>query len=159
LPLPLGRRLPSDRKLFESVKHYRNQEDHNCRCSDHSADDSSAEDSTSHSAWTGTVSLRGEPTLCSAALGICKCLMKPSSMQHCASRCPNGLGDVWYYEVFMDVENRPNEGRRLPRFRYREISRRAVVANLRKLDQYGVVTMFRMRLLLDLKKGPLQWKR
>jgi len=54
---------PFGPQTFESVKHYRNQEDHNCRCSDHSADDSSAEDSTSQSAWTGTVSLRGERTL------------------------------------------------------------------------------------------------
>jgi hypothetical protein len=159
LPLPLGRRLPSDRKVFESQNITGIRK-------------STIADAAIIPPMTAQPRIRratapglelchcaASRRFCSAALGICKCLMKPSSMQHCASRCPNGLGDVWYYEVFMDVENRPNEGRRLPRFRYREISRRAVVANLRKLDQYGVVTMFRMRLLLDLKKGPLQWKR
>jgi hypothetical protein len=54
---------PFGSQSFRIAKHYRNQEEHNCRCSDHSADDSSAEDSTSYSAWTGTMSLRGEQTL------------------------------------------------------------------------------------------------
>jgi len=159
LPLPLGRRLPSDRKVFESQKITGIRKSTIADAAIIPPGDSSAEDSTSHSAWTGTVSLRGEQTL---LLRGVRNLRVPDETEFNATlrfTMSYRTGDVWYYEVFMDVENRPNEGRRLPRFRYREISRRAVVVNLRKLDHYGVVTMFRMRLLLDLKKGPLQWKR
>jgi hypothetical protein len=56
------------------------------------------------------VSLRGEQTL---LLRGVRNLRVPDETEFNATlrfTCPNGLGDVWYYEVFMDVENRPNEG-------------------------------------------------